>query len=92
MNLRPSPLPSRKEEGPAQQIPLTPATRLTTLLAAYPWLKDALPELNARFAMLKTPLARLLIPKATLQTMAARSGMPLDELLDGLAKLIARHQ
>ena len=85
----------REEEqtsSPVQPIPLTPATRLTTLLAAYPWLKDELPELNARFAMLKTPLARLLIPKATLQTMAARSGMPLDELLDGLAKLIARHQ
>ncbi|MDO5738254.1 MAG: PAS domain-containing protein [Eubacteriales bacterium] len=67
-------------------------TRLKDLLADYPSLKDDLVELSPAFKMLKTPLARIMIPKAKVADMAERSGLELEEILTGLKRLIARYQ
>lgn len=64
-------------------------TRLKDLLEAYPNLKSRLPEINPAFKMLSTPLGRIMIPKATVNTMAERSDMPLSDLIVALQKLIA---
>ena len=66
-------------------------TRLRDLLAAHPWLKDALPQVNEKFALLNSPLARVMIPKATVRMMAERSGMNLDELSRRISELISAH-
>ncbi|MDO5695828.1 MAG: PAS domain-containing protein [Eubacteriales bacterium] len=67
---------------------ITPQTRLKHLLASYPFLKDELPKINPAFKMLKTPLARIMIPKATVAMMSERSGMPVDELIAALRERI----
>lgn len=66
-----------------------PETRLKDLLAVYPQLKNDLEKINPAFKMLKTPLARIMIPKATVQIMSERSGMELAELIEKLKDLLA---
>ena len=83
----PEPTPSTSE-----LLELGPETRLKALLEAYPWLKQALPEINPAFKMLSSPLARIMIPKATLAMMSERSGMPLEELRAAILQRITQHQ
>lgn len=72
-------------------IELNGTTRLQDLLKTYPKLREELPSVNSAFKMLNSPLARIIIPKATLALMSERSGMPLDELISQLQKLIAKY-
>ncbi|MDO5063137.1 MAG: PAS domain-containing protein [Peptostreptococcaceae bacterium] len=67
-------------------------TRLEDLLKAYPELKQELPKINPAFSRLNTPLARVLIPKATVKIMSEKSGMPLDELLQKLKNYIGERK
>ena len=71
---------------------ITASTRLADLLAAYPKLKKDLVKINGKFAMLNSPMGKIVIPRSTVQTMSERSGMPLDELIAALGKLIAGYQ
>ena len=76
----------------ANLLPLKAETRLSDLLSAYPWLKSELPSINSAFKMLQTPLARIMIPKATVQIMSERSQMPLDELTTAIEERIKAHE
>ena len=67
---------------------ITSQTRLKDLLKQYPTLKNRLPELNPKFKMLNTPLGKIMMGKANVQTMSERSGIPLDKLIEGIKKLI----
>ena len=40
--------------------------------------------------MLNTPLARIMIPKATVKIMSERAEMPLDELIKALKEFVER--
>lgn len=60
---------------------ITAETKLSNLLQAYPYLKDELPKINKKFSLLHTPLARIMIPKATVAIMSERTGMNIDELI-----------
>ena len=70
---------------------LTSGTKLKVLLKRYPRLIEDLPTINPKFAMLKTPIAKVMIPVATVKMMSERSDMPLEELIDKLKKLIATY-
>ncbi len=88
-----APSPEPLQEAPQSEskiTDITPDTRLKDLLTAYPALKDELPQINSAFKMLKSPLARIIIPKADVKTMSERSGVPLDELIVKLKELIAK--
>ena len=67
---------------------ITPQTRLKELLKQYPILKDKLTDINPKFKMLNTPLGKLMMGKADVQTMSERSGMPLNKLIEELKKLV----
>ena len=90
----PTPQPEEAPElSPAPEgdlLPLTPGTRLKDLLAKYPQLKAELTQINPAFKMLSTPLARIMIPKATVAMMSERSGMPLDELIQAITDHIKK--
>ena len=60
---------------------ITADTRLSDLLAAYPFLKEALPQIHARFKMLGTPLGKVMMQQATIAEMSRRSGMDIDALI-----------
>lgn len=78
---------SQPSEGAAKTFTaddITPDTMLKDLLAAAPELRDALETINPKFKMLKTPLARIMLPKASIRIMSERSGMPLEDLLKAI--------
>lgn len=65
-------------------LPFNGETRLEPLLEARPDLRDWLPTYQTVFTMLKTPLARIMVPKATLSKLSERSGVPLDQLIQDI--------
>lgn len=71
---------------------ITPDTFLKDILAAYPFMRKRLPEINSKFKMLNSPLARIMLPKATVRMMSERSGMPLDALLQALKAEIKKEK
>lgn len=78
--------------GHSADVEIAASTRLKDLLEHHPWLKGALAEINPAFKMLSSPLARIMIPKATVGMMSERSGMDLQSLIDAIKKRIAEHK
>lgn len=72
-------------------IAITAETKLKALIQRYPRLKDDLSTINPRFSMLKSPMARVVLPIATIKMMSEQSGMPQEELIDQLNDLIATY-
>lgn len=70
---------------------ITADTKLQGLLKAHPWLKDELEEIHPAFSMLKTGIARIMIPIATIKMMSERSEMEVDQLIAAIQERIARH-
>ena len=63
-------------------------TYLKDLLKIYPSLKIELPKINSKFKLLSTPLARVMLPTATIEKMAERSGMDKEILLNKIKEKI----
>ena len=82
--------PEASEEEIGSSV-LSPDTKLKDLLKRYPQLKEDLPSINPKFAMLQTPIAKVMLPMATLKTMSERADMPLNELMSRLAALISSY-
>ena len=81
------------EEAPVTEISeYNGDTHLKHLLDVYPWLKAELPQINPAFKMLSSPLARIMIPRATISMMSERSGMPIPELIAAIQARIAAHK
>ena len=73
-------------------IKLSANTRLQDLFKNYPKLRQDLPSMNSAFKMLNSPLARIIVPKATIAMMSERSGISLDDILSMLNELIAKYE
>ena len=74
------------------KIELSANTRLQDLFKIYPKLRQDLPNMNSAFKMLNSPLARIIVPKATIAMMSERSGISLDDILSMLKELIAKYK
>lgn len=73
------------------EIIISAETKLKVLIHRYPQLRDDLPSIHPRFSMLKSPMARVMIPIATIKMMSEQAGMPPQELIDKLKELIASY-
>ncbi|MBR2693032.1 MAG: DUF1858 domain-containing protein [Thermoguttaceae bacterium] len=71
---------------------ITKDSKLTDLLAQYPWLKEELPRINEKFKMLNTPVGRIMLGKATVVEMSKKSGMNADEIIEGITGLVEAHK
>ena len=67
-------------------------TKLTDILAAYPWLPEAAVKLDKRLEIINSPLVKLFIRRATLADASKRSGYPVDEIIRQMQKLIDEHE
>ena len=67
-------------------------TRLSDILAAYPWLPDTVAKKDKRLEIVNSPLAKTLMKRATLKDAGRLSGYPVDEIIRELEKLIAEHE
>lgn len=81
-----APEPEQVEAKPSVKSvsEIGPDTKLSALIAQKPELKKELPNWNDAFKVIHTPLARVMLPKATVAMMAERSGMDLDVLISKL--------
>lgn len=57
-------------------------TKLVDLFNNYPWLKNKMIEISPKFKMLYTPLAKVMLPKATIKKVSERVGISELELVD----------
>ena len=71
------------------KINVTEETRLADILAAYPWLPDALIRLDDRFKAVKSPLVQALIRRATVADAAKRTGYAAEDIIKMLNDLVA---
>ncbi len=67
-------------------------TKLKDILAAYPWLPEALIQIDSRFGIINNPIGKLLIRTATVGDATQKAGYPVSQVLDELQKLIAKHE
>ena len=67
-------------------------TKLTEILATYPWLPEELIKLDSRFKIVNTPIGKMMIKKATVADLSEKSGLPTEELLKRLQEMVNQHQ
>ncbi|MBR0217662.1 MAG: hypothetical protein IJQ33_00455 [Clostridia bacterium] len=67
-------------------------TRLKDILAAYPWLPEALIQIDGRFKIINNPIGKMLIRTATVGDAAQKAGYPVGQVMEELKKLIATHE
>lgn len=75
-----------------QKLPLTEETPLKDIMAAYPWLKDEAIRLDARFKLLDSPLAKMLLKKATIADASKRTGFPAKDIISEITKMVENHR
>lgn len=76
-----------KKEEP--QLTIGDDTKLKTLLQQYPSLKADLITYNSKFSILNSPMAKVILPIATIKMMSEQSGIPRLELIEKINELIA---
>lgn len=74
------------------KISLTAETKLADLIKHYPRLKNDMVKINSQFKMLQTPIAKVILPKATLKMIAERSNMSLNTLILKLQEQIKLYE
>ena len=67
-------------------------TKLSDLIAQFPWLKEEMARVNEKFKMLNSPIGKIMMGKATIAEMSKRSGMEAESIIDKLEELIKNHQ
>ena len=55
-------------------------TKLSDIIAQYPWLKEEMARVNEKFKMLNSPIGKIMMGKATFAEMSKRSGMRRNQL------------
>ena len=69
---------------------ITAETFLKDIFADYPALKDQMEEISPKFKMLKTPLARIMLPKATIAIASERTGVELNTLIEEIKRRLGK--
>ena len=70
---------------------ITKDTRLKDLLERYPWLMDEAVKISGKFKLLKTPVGKVMLKKATVADLSRKSGIPESEIIDKIVELISGH-
>lgn len=91
LNAAVSPESGSAGDGHADELVITPDTKLKALIDRYPRLKDDLTTISPKFSMLKSPMAKVVLPLATVKLMSEQSGVPREELIEKLNNLIASY-
>ena len=71
-----------------QKITVTPETKLSDVLAAYPWLPEALIARDQRFKKINSPVMRALIKRSTVADAGKFAGYSPERLIDELNRLV----
>lgn len=72
-----------------ESLHLRADTKLADILAAYPWVKARLPQIDEKFKLLNSPLGPVMLKTATIADMSKRSGIQENVLIERLRDLIS---
>ena len=67
-------------------------TKLSDLIAQYPWLREEMAKVNEKFKMLNSPIGKIMMGKATIAEMSKKSGMEEELIINKIQELIKNHQ
>ena len=67
-------------------------TKLSDLIAQFPWLKEEMARVNEKFKMLNSPIGKIMMGKATIAEMSKKSGMEVEAIIGKIKELISKHQ
>ena len=70
---------------------ITETTRLAELVRVYPWLMEEITRLDEKFRLLKTPVGKIMMQRATVAEMSKKSGMETNALIQKIEDLIEEH-
>ena len=71
---------------------ITKDTKLSDLIAQYPWLKAEIAQVNPKFRMLNSPVGKIMLGKATIVEMSKKSGMEAEAIIGKIKELIENHK
>lgn len=74
------------------EMNITKDTKLKDLLEKYPWLVDEAIKISSKFKVLNSPVGKMMVRKATIADMSAKSGLGTDEIIDKITELIKAHK
>lgn len=77
--------------GNPEKVILSGDTKLKSLIQQFPGLKEDLIAYNPKFSILNSPMAKVILPIASLKMMSEQSGIPRQELIDKINELIAAY-
>ena len=67
-------------------------TKLSELLAKFPWLPDELVKIDSRFSIVNSPIGKMLIKNATIADLCKKAGISSEDALKKLDEMIAAHK
>ena len=70
---------------------ITRETKLSDLIAQYPWLREEMAKVNEKFKMLNSPIGKIMMGKATIAEMSKKSGMEEELIINKIQELIKNH-
>lgn len=79
---------SHVDNASDEAIKITGDTKLKSLLQKFPDLKENLIAYNSKFSMLNSPMAKVVLPLATIKMMSEQSGIPQEELIEKIYEFV----
>ena len=67
---------------------ITKDTKVKDIVAAYPWLTDEAIKISDKLKVLKTPLGKMMMAKATIEDASKKSGIEVDEIIRKINEMI----
>lgn len=67
-------------------------SKLTDILAAYPWLPGELVKIDARLKFLQSPIGKMMIKGMTVAQASEKVNIPEEEILSRLRQMIDEHK
>ena len=67
---------------------ITKDTKVKDIVAAYPWLIDEAIKISDKLKVLKTPLGKMMMAKATIKDASKKSGIEVDEIIRKITEMI----
>ena len=74
------------------EMEINKETKLSDLIAQYPWLKEEMAKVNEKFKMLNSPIGKIMLGKATIVEMSKKSGMEAEAIIGKIKELIENHK
>lgn len=71
---------------------ITRDTKVADLLAKHPWLKDHLVKMDDKLKKLNSPIVKIMLRKATIKDVSAKSGLDEDFIIKKLTEIIEKNK